>query len=422
MGGSDAPMAYQPANQAGADQQYYSGLSTNAANMNSLYNTANQGFSSLYNNTLNNPYYSQALTSAQNVATQGAATAGNETSLGTGLANLIPGILGQASASSGAATSAGVGASNTSNALAGAAAGYAPTAVGQANGVYDAGASYLPQIMAAYGQNAQTANSLIPSLVQSGYDPQSALYNQQLQTATDTSKAQSAAAGLAGSPFAAGQASDAATNFNLNWQNQQQARQLAGATGIEGLLGSSNSSLGGATSALTGVGGLMDSASSTGVNNLATLLGSAQTSTNSGLSNLLSALTSSMGFTNSGVSDANTLNSDYVGDASKALDTLSTTGQFGADVYNNQQTAASSQLQALVSALTSINGQQATDTSGFGQYLGIGQNATQIDDQATEYNNQSSLMGGLGSLLGTLGQLGGASTGGGGTVFGDLGL
>jgi len=39
--------------------------------------------------------------------------------------------------------------------------------------------------------------------------------------------------------------------------------------------------------------------------------------------------------------------------------------------------------------------------AGYGNYLTLGQSATQINDQATQINNQSSgLLGGLGSLFG----------------------
>ena len=56
MGGNDAPMAYTPANQAGADSAYTSTLNnltaTNTANL----ATANQGYNQLYGTVMNNPY------------------------------------------------------------------------------------------------------------------------------------------------------------------------------------------------------------------------------------------------------------------------------------------------------------------------------------------------------------------------------
>lgn len=60
MGGSSAPMAYTPANQAGADASYTNTLNTNTANDQAAYNTAQQGYNSAYTNVVNNPYTAQA--------------------------------------------------------------------------------------------------------------------------------------------------------------------------------------------------------------------------------------------------------------------------------------------------------------------------------------------------------------------------
>lgn len=60
MGGSSAPMAYTPANQAGADASYTNTLNTSTANNQAAYNTAQQGYNSAYTNVVNNPYTAQA--------------------------------------------------------------------------------------------------------------------------------------------------------------------------------------------------------------------------------------------------------------------------------------------------------------------------------------------------------------------------
>lgn len=71
-------------------------------------------------------------------------------------------------------------------------------------------------------------------------------------------------------------------------------------------------------------------------------------------------------------------------------------------------------LDSLVNGMGTASKPLASDVSGYGNYLTLGQNSTQIADQATQINNSSSgLLGGLGSLFGM-------GTGGGGTLGGDL--
>lgn len=63
-----------------------------------------------------------------------------------------------------------------------------------------------------------------------GLDPQSALYNQQLQKTNDQANVTNAQYGLTGQQ-AAGNTQQADTNFNIDWQNQQLSRALAGLSG-----------------------------------------------------------------------------------------------------------------------------------------------------------------------------------------------
>ena len=67
---------------------------------------------------------------------------------------------------------------------------------------------------------------------------------------------------------------------------------------------------------------------------------------------------------------------------------------------NANQSAIMSALSNLVSGMGQASAPLATDVGGYGTYMSIGQNATQLQDQATKINNSSGgLLGGLGSLL-----------------------
>ena len=67
--------------------------------------------------------------------------------------------------------------------------------------------------------------------LQTAFDPQQALYNRTLQQVTDQSNAINSMYGLGTSSAGAGVAGQNITNFNIDWQNQQLQRQLAGIAG-----------------------------------------------------------------------------------------------------------------------------------------------------------------------------------------------
>lgn len=88
-------------------------------------------------------------------------------------------------------------------------------------------------------------------ILQTGFDPQSALYNRTRQQLTDQTNAQAAMSGLSGSPYAAGIANQASSNFNIDWQNAQLGRE---STALQGY----GSAVGTAGKAYTGAQGLAD--------------------------------------------------------------------------------------------------------------------------------------------------------------------
>jgi len=118
------------------------------------------------------------------------------------------------------------------------------------NNPYYAGAQAASGQTAAAGQQFQTnatadqtalnqmgtqLGAYAPGIMQTAFDPQNALYQQQYQQQMDQQNAINAMYGVGGSPYGAGVAGQTANNFNLNWQNNQQQRQLAGVQGLEGL-------------------------------------------------------------------------------------------------------------------------------------------------------------------------------------------
>jgi len=88
--------------------------------------------------------------------------------------------------------------------------------------------------------NAQQLQQYAPSVMQSGFDPQGQLYNYGLQQAQAGQNVTNAQSGLTGSPFAAGLTNDAATNYQMQWQAGQQARQNAALSQLSGIYGGVN--------------------------------------------------------------------------------------------------------------------------------------------------------------------------------------
>lgn len=107
---------------------------------------------------------------------------------------------------------------------------------------------------AAAGQGFQTAGqagnasnnlfgltqSMIPYAQQLGmaaFDPQQGLYNRTLQQTTDQQRVGQAARGINMTPYGAGLENNALNNFNIDWQNNQLQRMLAGTQGMGNALG-----------------------------------------------------------------------------------------------------------------------------------------------------------------------------------------
>ena len=93
-GGGQAPVPFQPPNQAGAASAFQAGAEPWGSQGNALYGQANSGFNQLYQQALTNPYYGQAQNNANQAGQTGQAFGQQEMGYGQGLANLA-GSLGQ---------------------------------------------------------------------------------------------------------------------------------------------------------------------------------------------------------------------------------------------------------------------------------------------------------------------------------------
>jgi len=189
----------------------------------------------VYADVLNNPYANQAIwgsdqaaQNAFNIAAPqafGGAQALNQTALGglpfanTALAQgfdpaygaAIAGIQGNpyyGQALGGAQTAAGMGAQG-----AGAIQGLGGQIAGQ-----------VPQQQALAGQ----IGGAVQPLLSSAFDPRAALFNRTEGRLMDQTNAINAMSGLGGTPYGASVAANAMGNFDVDWQNQQLARQAQG--------------------------------------------------------------------------------------------------------------------------------------------------------------------------------------------------
>lgn len=377
-----APTPYQPANQPGADSAFQAGAGQLATAGSNLYGSTAPQLSQITSNIQNNPYYSQALQGAQAAA-------------GTATNTVAPSQFAGAAADTALGAQAGAGGTAGYNA----AMGLLPATTG--------GAAYAPNILASlsaggvntYNQDQTALQNLSTTglqagnaVLQTGFDPQNALYDRSFQQQQDQTNAANAMNGVAGSPFAAGLDTQANQNFNIDWQNNQLNRQIQAlgaydsaastyAGNTEGLTSGSINNL--ATGVGAGVSGY-NAMTSGAANNASTLIGAGTGALNAGTAAAVGA--------NAGASDLNTA----------GLNTLAGAAQLPSDIFTQQQQAYLQSVLAQIGGTnTSMAGiQQATTDQG--NYLNIGQTASQGAINATQANNQANAQAssGLGNLFG----------------------
>ncbi len=124
-----------------------------------------------------------------------------------------------------------------------------------------AGATGFNQGAGAIGAGGQFQNaglSAIPyasSIAQTAFDPQNALYAKTQHDLIDQTRAAQAARGVATTPYGAAGESDTLRKFDIDWQNAQLGRQIAGGQGATSVLqGGGQTSAGGSNQIGTGIG------------------------------------------------------------------------------------------------------------------------------------------------------------------------
>ena len=287
-GGSTPPQAFIPTGQPGADQQYQALAGNMFTGANALPGQITPGLQKATTNLVNNPY--------AGMAQGGANTAGMY-----GTQTLAPSMA---------------------------------TGANQLFGLGNSGAPYGSQIL------------------QTGFDPQQALYNRTLGQVTDQSNAINAMYGLGSSPAGAGLTQQNTTNFNIDWQNAQLQRQTEAAAGYGNIVQ-------GVGKAYSGGADLGTAANSMYANAAAQPYGAYQTiqgNNVAALNNLGSGVTNAYGL------DANTLNAlaAYL----KLGQSATTVGQAGAKQNAANMAALGPGLSSGLNSLSNLFGNSGNPNSG----------------------------------------------------------
>jgi hypothetical protein len=271
-----------------------------------------------------------------------------------------------------------------------------------------------------YGYGNQVLNT--------GFDPQSALFNQLENQVSQQTAAANAAAGLGGSGYGASNTSNTLSNFDINWQNQQLGRQTQALGAAEPAFTTASGLLPGALQAagnaanigenLTAAPYQLGGAIAQGVSNI---LGQGANLYNQGTNQFASDLGQWYGAQQAPLQTA-AAQAGALGTADQTLN------QLAGQPYNIQATQSQNALQTLAN-LTNIGNQQYVPTQQLANdlqsYLGLGQSASQISGQlgALGQNELLNSAAGIGSALGTGSNLlFGNSLGSSGGLLGAAGL
>lgn len=255
--------------------------------------------------------------------------------------------------------------------------------VGALRGARQAGAQGQGVASNIFGQ-IPSLTGASGSVLNTAFDPQQALYDRTAQQVLSQQNAINAMSGVAASPYGAGVTGNTMSNFNIDWQNQQLQRQLAGLQGAGQGFGNALNLGQGATNLMAGAAALPANTQSALWNQILGRMGQLYNLGGTGLSGAQSA---------------------------------------GAAPYNTSVGQLQNSLQSLQSPIQNLNA-----------YLQMAQNAANLNNQAAQmgFQDQMQAFGGIGNLLGLGGQglfgsngmfpgaLGSLFGGGGGGVAGGL--
>jgi hypothetical protein len=477
MSGQKAPSGYQPTGQGAADFGYQQNTDFLANAGQQLYGATQPVFQGVLSSMQSNPYYTQAQQGADTAAYLGANYVAPGQFMGAGqdmtIGQTAMGNAQSATARAGEQYGMGVG-------LGGSMLGAGNAAAGKADSAYTNAMGLLPQTMTGFNTNSnqtgavqpyvdqlnqyarfaqmaglnswEQAQALMPlvtsnlgaagQILNTGFDPQGALYDRSYQQMRQQANATAGQSGLAGSPFAAGLANDASRNFNIDWQNAQLGRQTTALNAYDSAIGSDISAFSGLNTAGAGTGltalgtagGLTGQASGILTGAMQNDFTDSQASMNNAVNRYTGMLGGATGayntlnntaqgyyglannYFNSGVNNYNSLmgtaNNGYqtaqnaFANASdlgvQGLNTLSTSAQLPNDIYVQNQNQMLQAAQAYISGITGSLGPTQSAIGDYGNYMNIGQGATKLAQTAAQINNAQSnaTWSGIGKLAG----------------------
>lgn len=278
---------------------------------------------------------------------------------------------------------------------------------------------------AQFGMRDKLMGTVDP-LIQSGFDPQSALFNRSQSQLMDQTNAINAMSGLSGTPYGASAMAKAMSDFDIDWQNKQLARQVQGAGAAGNAAGAAGNAVAQAGNSATQAGSLYGQAA--GLANTAAGLPSATYQKQ--LGNTLAALAARNQAGLQGAQGYGSLMDSFGAGIGRAQNMgaqgAQALGTLGAAPYNVGAGMANNALQGL-------SQQAGIGNEGFKlplnvmnqmlSYLGRGQTASQLSGNLGQQGFDQTASG-IGGLLGGVNTLFGANSllGGSGGLFGAGGL
>lgn len=273
----------------------------------------------------------------------------------------------------------------------------APTAGGYNTSAGNAGTAYTNagnMASNASGQINNSALSLLPGaaqVMQLGLDPQNDLYNRSLQQNTDRANVNNAAYGLTGQQ-AAGNTNQANKDFNIDWQNNELQRAIAGLSGAgNAITSASGNAINASNLGTTGAGNILQGGA-TPYNTSGNIYNNQQTALQNYIQQLLGPVTSSQ----STIGDL----SGYLGQGinSSASGASAALGNFNAQ--NNAQANLGSGLAGGANLISSI-----FSGGGGGGSSQAAQEALATSQLGSSYGPAAISSGGVGDFLSSIGSL-----------------